>query len=291
MKTTALILTMAMACGSMAQFYQYKEIPPPGQARVATDAAGVGVRVVQRLNETIPLDARFKDETGQDVTLERYFKKRPVIILPIFYRCPGICETELASLVNSLKGFKKAQVGKEFDVIAISIHHKEKPELAATKKENVIAAYMGSNTDTQRRVTAERGWAFLTGDEKQIRRVTDALGFEFKYDPANDTIVHPAGIMVMTPAGKISRYFVTTEYPQQVLLSAIEEAGQGQVGVRDDRPFFMACIQVDPMTGQRSLNVLNALKTLTVVTLIGFLVAVFVWNRKAKSMHQRETRP
>ncbi|MBS1724134.1 MAG: SCO family protein [Armatimonadetes bacterium] len=283
MKLPVLVLGTLVAATAFGQFYGYKDMPVPGQRRVATDAAGVGVRVDQKLNDFVPLSATFKDEEGQTVTLANYFNRRPVVVVPIFYKCTGVCDSELHGLVNSVGGFKRDFIGREFDVVTISIDPTETPTMAATKKDQLVSDYLATVTDRSRRIMTERGWHFLTGDEANIRKVTDALGFVYTYDKSNGSIVHPTGIMVLTPGGKISRYFVTTEYPQRVLLDSIRDAGKNLVGVKDDRPFFLACVQIDPLTGQRSLNVINALKTLGVLTVIALLVSILVWNRKYKA--------
>lgn len=285
MRLLAALTVLTCAGLAPAQFYGYPNMPMPGQARVATDAAGVGVRVDQRLNEFVPLDTKFTDDNGSLVELRKFFGEKPVVMLPIFYKCAGICESELMSLITTVKGFKKDNVGREFNIVVIGIDPTEDWKLAAAKKDTAIAAYMTTNTDRKKRLTAEKGWHFLTGDEASIRKTTDALGFQFTYDKQSGNIVHPAGLMVLTPAGKISRYFVSTEYPQQIMVDAIRDAGKNLIGVKDDRPFFLACIQIDPLTGQRSLNILNTLKTLGVVTLIAVMGAIVVWNRKYRATH------
>ncbi len=280
MRPLLALLFLVVPLATAAQFYGYKDQPIPGQQRVASVGAGVDVRVDQRLDEFVPLDARFKDEYGHVVTLESYFTDKPVIVLPVFYRCAGICENELLELVTSLKGFKKHSIGTDFNVVVLGIDPNETPQMASTKKDTMVALYMGNKTDRKKRVNAERGWTFLTGQMPEIRKVTDALGFRFTYDPTTRNIVHPSGLMVLTREGKISRYFLGENYPQRVLLDSILDAGKGNIGVRDDRPFFLACINIDPLTGQKTLNVLNTLKTFGVVTIIGLLAAIVVWNRR-----------
>ncbi|MBS1713134.1 MAG: SCO family protein [Armatimonadetes bacterium] len=279
-----LALGLGLSVAAHAQFYgNYRDVSPPGSRRVAVSDAGVNVRVDQRLNEFVPTDTEFKDEYGRSVKLQRYFSDKPVVILPIFYKCPGICETELFGLIDSLKGFKKDFAGREFTVVILGIDPNEGADLAADKKDTAIAAYMGASSDKARRAFAETGWHFLTGDLKNIRRVTDALGFKFTFDETNGTIVHPSGLMVLTPSGKISRYFLSTDYPQQLLLDAIRKAGKEEIGARDDRPFFLACIEVDPLTGQKTLNILNVLKTMGVVTVLALGGAIFLWNRNYRA--------
>jgi protein SCO1 len=279
-----LLAALALACAAaFGQFYSAPKGTVPGESRVATNAAGVEVRVDQRLKEFVPLDAQFKDEEGRIVELRRYFGSKPVIIVPVFYKCSGICANEFRGLADALRGFKKDTVGREFTVVTISIDPTETPQVAATKKDTVIAMYMGPSTDRNKRVLAESGWHFLTGQTRDIRAVTDALGFKFTYDPGSGNIVHPQGIMVLTPQGQISRYFVSSDYPQQLLLNSIRDAGRNRIGMRDDRPFFLACIQVDPMTGQRTLNVLNAVKTLGVATIVAILASSLIMNLKTKA--------
>lgn len=284
MKGLLLTIALGLTVGAQAQFYgNYRDVSPPGSRRVAVSDAGVNVRVDQRLNEFVPTDTEFKDEYGRPIKLQRYFNEKPVVILPIFYKCPGICETELFGLIDSLKGFKRDFVGREFTVVILGIDPNEGADLAADKKDTAIAAYMGASSDKARRAFAERGWHFLTGDLKNIRKVTDALGFKFTFDETNGNIVHPSGLMVLTPSGKISRYFLSTDYPQQLLLDAIRKAGKEEIGARDDRPFFLACIEVDPLTGQKTLNILNVLKTMGVVTILALGGAIFIWNRNYRA--------
>lgn len=282
MKRLSLLCLTLLSGLAHAQFYRYNDVTPPGSVRVATRAAGVEVRVDQKLGDFVPMDAKFLDEEGRERTLRDFFRDKPVVMLPIFYKCPGICEAELYSLVDSVKGFKRDFVGQTFDVVVFSIDPTEKPDLAAQKKDTVIGSYMGASTDKTKRVQAEAGWHFLTTDKPTIDRVCDALGFRYTYDKKGG-IVHPPGLMVLTPAGKISRYFVATEYPQQLLLGSIRDADKNLTGAKDDRPFFLACVSIDPLTGSRTLNILNTIKTGGVLTVLAILVSILVWNRKYRS--------
>lgn len=284
MKIFGILTAVVLAGAASAQFYgDYKDQRPPGQTRVATKNAGIDVRVDQKLNGFVPLETTFVDEEGKTVELKKYFNGRPVVMLPIFYKCAGICETEIYSLAESLKGFKKEFVGRDFDVVVFSIDPREGPEQAAIKKDTVVASYMGPNTDKSRRVMAEQGWHFLVGSKESIDKTCGALGFRFSYDSGNGGIVHPAGLMVLTSGGKISQYFVTTEYPQRLLLDSIRAAGKDQVGALDERPFFLACVQIDPLTGQKSMNILNTLKTLGVATILVLAVSIVFWNRRHRA--------
>ena len=281
----ALAVLFTVVCGlASAQFYgDYKDQAVPGQSRVAMNAAGVGVHVDQHLNEFVPMDAKFTDDQGKSVLLKDMFAGRPIVVLPCFFKCPGVCTAEINNLFDAFKGFKKDYIGRTFDVIVLSIDPRETSVLSATKKDMTIAAYMGASTEHGKRIDAEHGAHFLTGDLKNIRKLTDALGFVYKYDETNGDITHPAGIMVLTPSGKISRYFITNEYPQQVLLNSIRDAGSETVGVKDDRGSFIACMELSPLTGKQSVNILNILKVLGVLTIVSLVSAMWVWNRKYKA--------
>ncbi len=248
---------------------------------MATDASSAGVRVDQKLNDYIDLNLPFVDAKGNNVKLEQYFHKRPVVMLLLFYECAGVCTDELNNLLASVKGFKRDNVGDTFDVLLVSIDPREGPQLAAAKKQTYVDLYEGGAKVSGRKNT-DKGWHFLTGKEENIEKLANEVGFVYTRDPKTGNITHPAALMILTPSGRLSRYFITTEYPQQILLSAIRDAKEEKIGVKDDRPFFLACINIDPLTGQRSLNVLNAVRTLGILTLIGLAGAVVVWNIKAK---------
>lgn len=283
MKVLATVVAVMIALPAMGQLYKPPAGAVPGESRVATSAAGKDVRVDQRLGEFVPLDAQFTDDDGRSVKLGDVIRGKPVLVLPVFYRCPGICAREFAAVSTSLAGFKKAHLGEDYELIVVGIDPSEDHKMAATKKEEVVSRILGGKATHELRVKAEQGTHFLTGEMSEIRRVTDALGFKFTYDEASGNIVHPQGMMVLTPSGKVSQYFLGDDYPQQVLLQSIKKASANGVGYKDDRPFFLACVQVDPLTGQRSINVLNTVRTLGVATVLCILIAVIYSARKYRS--------
>lgn len=283
MRLVPAIALLVLAIPARAQLYKPPTGAVPGESRVATSAAGKDVRVDQRLGEYVPLDAKFTDDSGQKIRLGDVFRDKPVVVLPVFYRCPGICAREFAAISASFAGFKKAHLGGDFDFVVVGIDPKETHDMAATKKDEVISQVLGGKATHDLRTQAERGTHFLTGDIGEIRRVTDALGFKFTYDEASGNVVHPQGLMVLTPSGKISQYFLGDDYPQKVLLDSIRKAGANGIGYRDDRPFFLACVQLDPLTGQRTINILNTVRTLGVATVLCILIAVIYSARKYKT--------
>jgi protein SCO1/2 len=222
------------------------------------------VRFDQKLDGQLPLDARFRDESGRAVALGEYFGKKPVVLAFVYYECPMLCTQILNGLVSGL-GVLELSAGKEFDVVAISFDARETPVMAAAKK----AVYL----DTYRRPDAEQGWHFLTGDETNIRRVTDAAGFQFSWDEATQQFAHASGVIVVTPDGRLARYLFGIEYPPRDLKFALMESSEGRIGSVVDQ-VLLYCYHYEPATGTYSLIAMNAVRlggAVTVALLLGFI--------------------
>ena len=195
----------------------------------------------QNLGAPLPLDAAFVDETGRQVRLGDYFGKKPVMLSLVYYGCPMLCPMTLNGLTSSLKALTW-NVGDEFEVVVVSIDPEETPEDAAEAKLQATSRYGRTGT--------EAGWHFLTGDEADIERLADAVGFRYQYDPERDEYGHAAGLTMITPEGYVSRYFFGTDHPAKDLrLGLVErlllrrlvvgldghvaQVGAGRVGGRD----------------------------------------------------------
>lgn len=287
MKLRSLIfaLTACIAGVASAQLYGPPKGAIPGESRVPANMNNAGVRVDQKLNDFIPMDIKFTTEKGEEVQIGSLFSERPVLMLMVFYECTGVCSQELNGLVDVVNRFRKEEdkAGELFDVVVVSIDPSETPKMAAGKKESYLSLYEKSGT--------EGAWHFLTGKQENIAKLADAVGFKYKIEEtAGSTpekpkyqITHPAGLMVLTPEGQISKYFLSSEYDQYPLLESLRAARLNKIGDRDDRPFFMACVNVDPMTGKMSMNVLNSVKTAGVVTMLILAFAIFTMSRKHKT--------
>ena len=275
----AVTLGLALICAvAGAQYYGNKSVQTPGSGQAAFKApSSRNIRVDQKLNDSVPLDLVFTDSEGRTVELREYFTDRPVILMPVFYACAGLCTIELNNMVDSLHGFKKDSVGKEFEVVTFTIKPNETVALAKAKKDMILDIYA--------RPGAEDGWHFLTGDRESIKRLTDAIGFRYQWDETTDAISHPAAAIVLTPQGQISRYFLDDTYPQQILLDALKVAAKGRIGMRVESTSFWNCIRIDPITGQRSLNVIRAVNIGAVLMLVILAVSVAVMGWK----HRRVT--
>lgn len=237
------------------------------------------IGIEQRLGETLPLGADFKDESGQTVILGEYFQRgRPVILALVYYECPMLCNQVLNGLTGSLKGMS-FDVGKEFDVIAVSFdaRENEKPGLAQNKK----TAY----TDRYGRAGSTNGWHFLTGDQASIDAITVATGFKYRWDDKSDQFAHASAVMIVTPEGKLSKYFYGIDYSPKDLKLGIMESGENRVGTVVDQ-LMLYCYHYDPSTGKYGFAILNVIRAFAVATLLGMGLMGFVFWRRNKGNYQ-----
>ena len=226
----------------------------------------------QRLNEPLPLDTPFKDENGRDVTLAQYFGRRPVLLTLVYYECPMLCTQVLNGLVSAL-GVMEFTIGQEFDVVTISFDPGETPELAAAKKAAYIERYG--------RPGAERGWHFLTGSAKSIAAITKTVGFRYAYNEGVDQYAHVSGFMVVTPEGRLSRYFYGIEYGPRDVRLALIEAGDRRIGSLVDQ-VFLFCFHYDPQSAKYSLAVMRVVRGAGLLTIVAMAAAVVVMRRRER---------
>lgn len=234
------------------------------------------VGIEQKLGGQLPLDAKFKDENGEEVELGKYFgKDRPVILALVYYECPMLCNEVLNGLTGSLKGIN-FNAGEEFDVVAISFDTREnqKPELARNKKKAYVERY-------NRPETAD-GWHFLTGEQSEIDKVTQAAGFNYTFDEQTNQFAHAGGIMVATPEGKLSRYLYGINYSPKDLKFSIMESTDNKIGNPAEQ-LYLYCFHYDPSTGQYGFAILNMLRLMAVATILGLGTMFFVFWRRGKS--------
>ncbi|HEY0546353.1 MAG TPA: SCO family protein [Pyrinomonadaceae bacterium] len=229
------------------------------------------VGIDQRLNEQVPLDAVFRDETGREIRLGEYFNHgKPVIITLVYYQCPMLCDQVLNALTGSLRTLS-FDVGREYEIVTVSFDPREKPELAAAKKEDYVARYG--------RAGAAAGWHFLTGEQKSIDALATAVGFRYTYDEKTKQFAHASGIMLATPEGKLARYFYGIEYAPKELRLGIVEASAGKVGTPVDA-LMLYCFHYDPTSGKYGLAIINIVRLAGVLTVVGIFVLLFVLRRR-----------
>jgi protein SCO1/2 len=232
--------------------------PPPDPA----DAALREVRFDQRLGERVPPDIPFRDEAGREVTVGNYLGDRPVILVLAYLRCPRLCTEVLNDLLKGLRGVPFT-AGKDFEVVVVSFDAREKPELAAAKKEAYAEGYG--------RPGGEAGWHFLTGEQPAIDRLCQAVGFRAVSDPRHDQFAHASGVTVLAPDGRVSRYLFGLGYSARDLRLALVESSEGRVGSPVER-ILLYCFHYDPVAGRYSAAVLTLVRAGGVLTVAGLLL-------------------
>jgi len=259
--------------GSGPLFAQDAAIRGGGQAPDRQAELLKKVRLDQKLDAQVPLDLVFRDETGQLVPLRRYFGRKPVMMNLIQYRCTNLCSEEMKILADSLKELQFTP-GHEFNLLTVSIDDREMPPLAMEYKKGYLKQYA--------RPDAGIGWHFLTGDKATIQRLADAIGYRFVYDAETDQFAHPDGVLVMTPAGKVSQYFLQLRYPSQGLRLALVEASHDKIGSVLD---YMAlwCFHYNPTTGRYSLALMKVLRLAAIACVLGLATGVLLMSRRSRS--------
>jgi protein SCO1/2 len=197
-----------------------------------------GVGITEHLDERIPLELTFVDEEGTNVVLGQYFNKdKPVILTLNYYKCPMLCSLTLNGLTTGLEEMDWT-LGDEFEVVTLSINPDEKAPLAKKNKEGYLGHYD--------REGAESGWHFLTGEQQNITKLADALGFGYVFDTKTGEFHHTASIIFITPDGRISKYMNDVQFRGQDLRFALIEASEGRIGSTLDRLLLFNCFQYDP---------------------------------------------
>ena len=249
----ALAVLGAPAAGAQAQ----------GNLKRITQEVGLD----QHLGEQVPLELVFRDEHGRSVRLGDYFHGKPVVLSLVYFRCPMLCTQVLNGLLKSSQAVP-LQMGQDYEVLSVSIDPDETPEMAAAKKQRYAGAY--------RRPGAQEGWHFLTGDEASIKRLAASVGYRYRYDEKSGQFAHPSGILVLTPEGRISRYFYGIDYSPTDLRLGLVESSQGRIGTLADQVLLL-CFHYDPATGKYGFVIASAIRLAglaTVAILGGFLLAM-----------------
>lgn len=230
----------------------------------------------QRLDEQLPLDLTFTDDSGHPVQLGDYFGDKPVILVMAYYECPMLCTLVLNGLLNSLEAID-FDLGDQFDVVTISMDPGETAAMAAAKKETYLKFYA--------RPGAADGWHFLTGSAESIKGVTEAIGFRYVYDERLDEYAHATGMVLLTPEGRISRYFYGIEFEPTDVRLGLVEASNNQIGSAIDQVLLM-CYKYDPESGEYTPIVMNIIRlagTATILLIGAPILVTVVRNYRDKS--------
>ncbi|HEX8455763.1 MAG TPA: SCO family protein [Pyrinomonadaceae bacterium] len=272
----ASLLLLTACCVPLTAFAQYAQPPQRGVSSNDVPSVLRDIGIEQRLNEQVPLDLTFRDETGRTVRLGDYFGQRPVVISLVYYNCPKLCNLVLNGLVGGLKTLPFA-VGKDFDVVTVSFDPRETAADAAAKKQVVFHDY-GRATD---RAHFDAGWHFLTGDKPSIDALAAAVGFKYAFDTTTNQFAHASGVMLTTPEGKLSRYFYGIEYAPRDLKFGLIEASQGRIGSAVDK-LTLYCFHYDPTSGKYGPAIMNIMRLTGIVTVVGLVVLITILQRRRR---------
>lgn len=247
----------------------YGARPESGRPSTGLPTALKDVRIEQKLNQQLPLDLVFRDESGQEVKLGQYFGNKPVVLALVYYDCPMLCTQVLNGMVTSFRVLP-FQIGNEYDVVTVSFDPRETSALA-TKKKKVYIDYLPDKM----REGANSGWHFLTGDPANIAQLTEAVGFHYRYDDATKQFAHASAIMVATPQGKLSRYFYGIDYPARDLRLGLIESSENKIGSPVDQ-LLLYCYHYDPATGKYGAVVMRVMRIAGVLTVLGILAMLLL---------------
>jgi protein SCO1/2 len=231
------------------------------------------VGIDQKMGAQVPVDLPFIDESGRTVTLSQYLGK-PVILALVYYQCPSLCNMVLNGVLRSVKSIAMT-AGEQYEIVAVSFDPRETWEMAAAKKVSYVRGY---NRDG-----ADHGWHFLTGPEASSKLLADAVGFRYAYDAVNNQFAHGSAIMLLTPEGRVTRYFYGIDYPARDVRLGIVEASDRRIGSAVDA-VMLYCYHYDPSNGRYGMVIMNVLRVAgfaTVAALASFMTIMFRRDFKA----------
>jgi protein SCO1/2 len=268
-KFAALVLLPALTASGQQDLLNMRGVDP----KAPLERVGID----QKLDSQLPLNLQFKDESGKTVKLGDFFGKRPVILAPVYYECPMLCTEILNGLVRSLKAVTFTP-GQEFEVVVFSFDARDTSALAAAKKAAYLKRYDRPGTDA--------GWHYLTGSPESIKELTAALGYRYVWDPHTSQFAHASGVMIITPQGRVSKYFYGIEYASKDVRLGLIEASQNKIGTKVDQ-LLLFCFHWDPSTGKYTTTVMNIMRLGFVATILFLGGFVIIMLRRDKEKGKR----
>lgn len=266
----AVAVTLLGVCAAGVSWSQAAPQLQPGEA-IPNQKPSIldQVGLDQRLNSQVPLDLAFVDENGQAVQLQQYFGAKPVILMLVYYQCPMLCTQVLNGFTGAMNGIVRFNIGREFNVVTVSIDPRDTAQDALAAKKRYLQRY--------RRPEAEQGWHFLTGKKDQIDALAQAVGFRYAWDPEIKQYAHASGIMLLTPQGRVAQYYYGIEYAPRDIQLGLIEASKGKIGNVVDQ-VLLYCYHYDPRQGRYGAAIFNVLRLsalITVLALGGFMLMMF----------------
>jgi protein SCO1 len=233
------------------------------------------------LDGQIPLDLAFRDETGRSIQLREYFGQKPVVLAFVYYSCPMLCNQVQQGVVGTLRMLSFTP-GIDYQVVFVSFDPRETPDMAAEKKQTALAHF--------RRPGTESGWHFLTGTQESIEAVTHAANFRYNFSPKTNLFAHASGVIVLTPQGRISRYFYGVEYPGRDMRLGLVEASAGKIGTPIDH-VLLFCYQYDPSAATYSAAILRIIRWAGILTVFCIVAGILISRRSETLAAARNLRP
>ena len=275
--TTASFMLLALSLASGAQ-----TIPDSvGKPSSGLPAQLQNVGFEPQLNAQLPLDSNFRDESDRDVKLRDYFGGKPVLLALVYYGCPMLCNQVEQGIVGTLK-MLSFSAGRDYEVVFVSFDPRETPDMAALKKTAALSRYG--------RPEAASGWHFLTGKEESIRALTSAANFRYSFDEKHNLFAHASGIMLITPDGRISRYFYGVEYPSRDVRLGLVDASAGKIGTPIDH-LLLYCFQYNPETARYSATVLKIVRLGGILTIFSIVAGILIFRRRDVRAASASSRP
>jgi protein SCO1 len=229
------------------------------------------------LNGQIPLALQFKDEAGRDVALGDYFHGKPVVLALVYYGCPMLCNQVEQGVVGSLK-MLSFNPGTDYEVVFVSFDSRESADMAAQKKTSALGHFGRPQTAS--------GWHFLTGTQESIDAVTQAANFRYSFDAKTNIFAHASGILLLTPDGRISRYFYGVEYPSRDMRLGLVDASAGKIGNPIDH-LLMYCFQYDPSTARYSATILRIVRIGGLFTIFTIVAGILIFRRRDHALETK----
>jgi protein SCO1/2 len=274
---TAFFALLALSIAANAQ-----TIPDSvGKSSSGLPAQLLNVGFEPQLNAQLPLDVNFRDESGRDVRLRDYFGRKPVVLALVYYGCPMLCNQVEMGVVGSLK-MLSFNAARDYEVIFVSFDPRETPDMAEKKKAAALSRYGRPETAA--------GWHFLTGKEEAIRAVTTAANFRYSFDEKHNLFAHASGIMLLTPDGRISRYFYGVEYPSRDVRLGLVDASAGKIGTPIDH-LLLFCFQYNPETARYSATVVRIVRLGGVLTIFTIVAGILIFRRRDIRAASATSRP
>jgi protein SCO1/2 len=257
-----------LLCGSAASAQAVPDNTGPASQYMPAVLRNVGFE--PPLTGHLPLDLVFRDETGRNIQFRDYFNQRPVVLALVYYSCPMLCDEVEQGVVGTLRMLSFTP-GKDYEVVFVSFDPRETPDMAAQKKKVAMSHF--------RRPETAGGWHFLTGSKESVDALTKAAGFRYSFDQKSGLFAHASGIMLLTPDGRISRYFYGVEYPSRDVRLGLVDASAGKIGTPIDRALLF-CYHYDPATGRYSTSILKIIRFGGVLTILGLVAGILIFRRR-----------